>query len=199
MSKVTFDGRDPTPEDWKIYQHTLEHDPACWLAEALDLRYSATVLLNALKETKWPPVSSPVYFHRDGNSLICSILLLYGYSIECLIKGLLLAQYGIKPSSVGHAVGQSARTHNICTDQDIKFLSRLEKAVLWAGRYPVPMPKGSQEIELLFAKDSPARLKYSDPDEFERLFKKLAWSYPEKNRDHVWPHEYFKTQSNNTQ
>jgi hypothetical protein len=181
MSKYRYviNGReDPLPEDWEWLHEVTLSDPQGWLIEAVNLKNAATVLVDRMRERKWP-------FRGMGNMASTNLerpaLLLFGYSFECLVKGWLLDSNQLPSTDELKRLSHNyvSRLNGICTEEELELLGRLIRNVEWAGRYPAPNPNKAQQIKDKFLIEPVNELRDSDPELIEALFLKLVDRYSE--------------------
>jgi len=154
-----------------------------WLEKAEGLRYCAGILKDHLLEMVNNPNSDPLSRRVETLGVMSSTLLLLGLAFENLIKGVDIAR---DPSLVnlrslnrslwkddsGHAIRKFAKSLMTLDSDEEELLDRLQEAVVWASRFPIPTnspryhaslnPVNKQQV-------SPA----NDFDVADRLFDKL--------------------------
>src|SRR5205823_5069741 len=115
----------------------LDRDPNAWLNQATDLKTSANVILERLREAQ-EPTANRTAMQPFLRSFTQSYMLLAGLAVENLIKS---KWYASNPTRAvrGHALLELANqvVPDLSADE-ADVLERLEVYVRWAGRYPTP-------------------------------------------------------------
>ncbi|MCX5734999.1 MAG: hypothetical protein NTW68_11825 [candidate division NC10 bacterium] len=127
---------------------SLARSPAGWLMAAAELRMSADLVGDRFAEAvgNWLEGREPGRYLHVG----AVFLMLAGFAIEALLKGIVLAG---NPSTVSHGrlpkwllnhdlSGLMQRANVPLTGDEDELLRRLVEAVQWRGRYPVPRHAG---------------------------------------------------------
>jgi hypothetical protein len=135
-------------DDLTLRWEHLARSPGQWLVSAEDLKACAEIIGQRFVEYLMKPMSPEDFESSEGVQAISFgpiFQMLAGYSIEALVKGICVAR---EPNAVRggklpkwlttHRLGPLLRRANVeVAAHDERFLRRLERSVLWAGRYPV--------------------------------------------------------------
>ena len=132
-------------------QFTLRaNSPAQWRGSAQSLKDCAELVfgahLAALQAVMGGDIGQHVFSHlRTGGVFF----LLAGLAVENLVKALVIHRGG---ATVATRLPRALKTHGIrallerleisLSPEEDKLVSRLETAIAWAGRYPVPLDAG---------------------------------------------------------
>jgi hypothetical protein len=161
--------RSQSPESWL---HTAKMLTAC--AEAVGESFTKGILTrHSGGLTKdYPPMLFGPVFH-----------LLAGYAFEALLKGILVARQ--RDAITGKSLPGWLTSHNmiallqqvgVTLEEDLlKFLRRVNIAVIWSGRYPLPKHQADMDIsvyssaDLDWFRDIYERLETLLEDEIRRL------------------------------
>ena len=118
--------------------------PAAWFLSADSLLAGARVLISQLQPPSDGPIGSPV---PPEEKLLSPAFLLYGFALECLLKGLWLRQgnelvigekYVGIPGIGGHELHNIAKKVNFTVnDQEHSVLYGLHVKLVSSSRYPV--------------------------------------------------------------
>lgn len=169
--------------------HSLGSDAYHWLEKAEGLWYVVRILrdrYSTLVHTE-PPAERRV----ETLGLFDSIRLIMGCALENLIKGVYIAR---NPAQVdrqklspswpgargGHGIAEQARElmrgggSPTFDSNELDLLTRLEEAVYWAGRYPIP--NLSRTYHSAREPRNLHTLRGADFDTADRLFAKLKAS-----------------------
>jgi excisionase family DNA binding protein len=133
----------------EVYE-IVGQDALAWLEHAKTLKLSADVILQEL--IRISPQSQVLPGVRERKlAYVRSFMLLTGLAFENLIKGIFIAR---NPRLVdrkkldaqlwsavrkGHGISTLANQVTSLHPEELNLLSRLEEALIWAGRYPIPM------------------------------------------------------------
>ena len=136
--------RSESDEQYKMIGQESLH----WLEKAQGLKYCARVLKEHLLEIiDSPPASRRV----ETLGVVNSTLLLLGLAFENLIKGVKVAQepnlvdlnrFDIKlwkKEDGGHGIRTFAKSLVSLSPHEEELLDRLQEAVFWSGRFPIPL------------------------------------------------------------
>ena len=154
-------------------------DPQRWVEKSQGLLYCARVLIDQLASIWQFPSHSRTL---ETLGLFDSILLLLGFALENLIKGVYISN---NPGIVndgkldrsewkyegGHGILKYAGKLLKLEPDEVDLLVRLQEYIVWAGRYPIPT-KSSRYHE---SKSAGRNVLYpkEDFEVAERLFNKL--------------------------
>ena len=154
----------------------LANSPLLWQVFANDLRVCAERIgelhVAAIDAAMTGDTSHPHLTHTGQ-----VFLMLAGMAIENLANALLLQR---KKTSVttGQISGANLKGHNVAgklkraqvrlSAPDSELVERLQKAVIWSGRYPIPTNAVTFEAEQIHTSLR------SDVDDFRRLFEQLT-------------------------
>ncbi len=130
----------------KIYNR-LKDSPTAFAFTSLDLRTASEVLFEKYRNNRFPD-GEPI--DCDCERLEIPATMLFGYSMENLIKGFLVKMHGgfenakknvnaARPNAWNHdlaALGE-ATGFSLSADQKL-WLETLTAVITWAGRYPTP-------------------------------------------------------------
>jgi hypothetical protein len=163
----------------------IANSPVHWKHSADALRDCAEVL-GKLREKSVSAVlrgdtssAASRYFWSTGQAF----LMLAGFAIENLAKALLLhrGKAVVTNGKITDANLKDHGAHKLLNRAGVKlsreerdFINRMDKAVIWSGRYPVPLTARRLAAENLHV-TNPA-----DLEAFRRLFKRLASDLPGK-------------------
>ncbi|MGO4500038.1 hypothetical protein AB4114_29605 [Paenibacillus sp. 2RAB27] len=183
---------------WKEMFTRTADEPIVWLVKAKELNFAAKILLPKLEEgTKKIMNMEEELLEEDfyNSWLTSTLMMLLGYSLEVLIKGIyLINNKTIVTNGTlnrwpgnGHSLLQLVEFVNksdggatITLSKDEQYLLiRLSEFTIWAGKYPIPknyktkmpqeMSDGSRVILTSFIS--------GDIETFDRLFIKLSTYY----------------------
>lgn len=153
-------------------------DPDCWAIQARSLKVSAQLSLDQLIKAQYelPPGQ------ERSDTLITfmqSYMLLVGYAIENIVKGLLIARLPEETKELPKYLSDKIFSHSILslmpsdmvlTKLERNLLTRLQAFTVWAGRYPMSTKPGEYHaavsVNLL-------TMKKGDPILFNKLFFKF--------------------------
>ena len=156
-----------TPKVWRIRREDFQafvsaqaqaqemyevvgQDALGWLEHAKTLKLSADILLQELIRISPQPQVLPGVRERKL-AYVRSFMLLTGLAFENLIKGIFIAR---NPKIVdrkmldaqlwsavrkGHGISILASQVISLDPAELDLLTRLEEAIIWAGRYPIPI------------------------------------------------------------
>ncbi len=126
-------------------QRTLDYKK--WISKAAELEQSAEILAESeLKRIKEIKVIEPVMV-VDNISIMPQIIMLYAFSIENYLKGLLALRNRIKISDgktkgLNHKLVDIIRDIGINIDDDMEqIINKYTRHIAWEGRYPAPISK----------------------------------------------------------
>jgi hypothetical protein len=116
-------------------------DAQSWLAQARQLRIAADVIFREWQKVIRVAPSGPgVQEHRLAYSQ--TFMLLTGFAFENLLKGIL---YGRNPKQNlktgyggSHGIVKMANEVGLLSSEELDLLERLERYLVWAGRYQLP-------------------------------------------------------------
>jgi hypothetical protein len=143
------------PEDpWLLYQHIVGSEPVFWRRVAADLLHASDAIEPAAQDywNMWAEKRhdelSAIGNRRGGHKVV---LLLRGLAVENLLKALII---GRLPEAERWALVKSGELTTSLTKHDLAGLARaadfpvtpeiaalllrLQEAVVWSGRYPMP-------------------------------------------------------------
>jgi hypothetical protein len=160
----------------------IANSPAQWRRSAQSLRDGASVILDsirgaAMESAPTIPITARIATHVGRRSVF---LLLAGLAIENLVKGLFVQRGHVTTTSSqlagelgGHPIRWRLRRMGISlTPREERLLDRLEAAVSWQGKYPVPTKATKLDgVIVTIARDV---------EEFSRLYDRLDSLLPEK-------------------
>ena len=190
-NRVTV-GRTSPEEFRKLFEQSAG-DPEDWLALAEGLKLAAEILLPAFDkqfdEVRKKGTPYGIIMKGVGAVGVYSLpqvyLLLAGYAIEDLLKGILIAQ---DPSRVkdGKLLGWGGKEHDLiglCELADIEMndataelFKRLSVFIQWGGRYPTPKISEKMPPRPLYEGGHGPMLYWlsSDPKVFTDVFGQLS-------------------------
>ena len=158
-------------------------DPGAWAEQAQGMKVAAELILQSLLEIL-PRSQNQPGIRLKKLAYVRSYMLLMGFSFENLLKaiaakqGLLMTNPGlcfdarVAKEKGGHGLTGIARSLQLdLSPTEKEYLQRLEEYVYWAGRYPVPLKRGTY-----VGAHSSRRLSFysSDSDMGTKLFDRLA-------------------------
>lgn len=141
-------GSEPPPQEQAETKRLLDaktfdrrrDNPELWAGWARSHRLAADLLLNS------PP----------PNTFLPQALMLYGYAVENLLKGLyVLSKPRLTPGGLGslkshHLISLAQFCGLTLTNEESALLEKLREVVLWQGRYPLSTsPAGTPEWYLM--------------------------------------------------
>jgi len=153
-------------------------EPHSWFMAARQLKKSADLIGNALKEvcSAYPDDRAPY----EQLAVFKGYMLLAGLAMENLLKGILAGrdQKIVTPT----ALNKRFKTHRLCslalqvlqdlTEHDQDLLKRLTDFVSWAGRYPIAL-REHENVHPAFVT--------TDPERIDRLFDRFATILQQEN------------------
>jgi hypothetical protein len=148
----------------------IREDAQAWLAQAKQLRLSAAVIYPEWEKIRSHAQSAPGVRERML-AFSQSFMLLTGFAIENLLKGIL---YGRDSSSKlarskgGHGIVQMAKGATTLSSDELNLLERLEIYLVWAGRYQLPMTS-----DAFHESQDNVSITTKDPIIIEQVFDKL--------------------------
>jgi hypothetical protein len=136
--------------------------PASWLEYAEELRDAAELLWSHSSDGLRVAVTLDQQFvPSEGAFKVSSIsrtyMLLAGFALENVLKGILVAIYPTRVNTGN--ITRDLRSHNLpslaakipgltLSDQERKFCESATAAIPYWGRYPIPLEKGGLSIEI---------------------------------------------------
>jgi hypothetical protein len=160
-------------EDPAQHWESVARSPVSWLVSAEDLKACAEIIGDRFVSYFVRRLPQGAVEHTEGVQTISFgpiFQMLAGYSIEALVKGICVAR---EPEVVRGKLPAWLTTHNVegllhrakveLTDGDRSFVQRLNTAVVWSGRYPIP-----KRVDAVLK-----RYSSGDVAAFQRLYEKL--------------------------
>ena len=142
---ANMNSMDPFLRQWMF--DSAVSSPGGWIFSAIDLKTAADRL-------NW--LSNPVRDEEPSVGLFAIYRMLMGMSLECLLKGILVAQ-GVQVVGKGDLTKEFA-THALTAlalkidnsaftfmAGELTTLANIEPYILWAGKYP--FPKRPEELQ----------------------------------------------------
>ena len=114
-------------------------NPIFWICQAKSLSESAKILLRSEPDFSAMPDSMYSICYRQ---YLASSLMLFGYSLELLFKGISIQQLGIEAYTknerdyFSHRLADLVRRHIKISSKEQAILECLSHFIYWAGRYP---------------------------------------------------------------
>lgn len=162
-------------------------EPLMWLGSAKRLRRAADLLVPEITEILRQ------YGHRGARSeevfLVFPYLMLCGMAVENLLKGILVAGDpgvvepdrlnlkawggGEHPHDLSHLAAKAAVS---LSEEELDLLVRMSEAVLWNGRYPIPIKGLQLHKKALLRNGHRSRRAFTtdDPVLFTMLYDRVA-------------------------
>jgi len=171
-------------DESEVYRQSWQQSTA-WFATVDMLKMAADRLLDEYQVSQRRSMDQ-VSCSSDGhvrvpleyNDLYCPGMLLMGYAIENLIKGIIICGTGITDPTFGDAVNfeefravnrrtkqrdlvitehlfqnllkADAIRSDLFTEDEKKVLHYLDRIVMWGGRYPVPKKREAKKHESIY-------------------------------------------------
>lgn len=146
-------------DDFEFEIYICFEKPIIWTNEAYKLFYSAEVLY------EFENLKDKELFDKPENSKLKNLFsndlvekayfnyrvqrMLWGYGFENIFKGIIILQEKIKNPNLKQVPFEKIKSHKLTAlaekaglikkDDDTFYLGVLEKCVIWAGRYPLPV------------------------------------------------------------
>ncbi len=138
---MSIDAR-PSPE--QEFQEEL-NDPISWLNSAADLAAAAELLRAPIKDY-WNSVRNGITGRHMADNLFRPYYLLFGFALENLLKGIIIAngykcvnkKGRFKGFKQGHDLLQLAIKAKVYKASEERILQSLTNHTYWYGRYPGP-------------------------------------------------------------
>jgi hypothetical protein len=172
QSKLQEFVRDALPDAWLSYAEELSNSAdLLWEREAESFRLEMTA------NAELQPIGS-----RRVSRISRTYMLLAGFALENLIKGLLVAQ---DPSNVntGH-LSKDLKSHDILnlaskvehlalSRDERTFCGNVSRAIPYWGRYPIPLDKNEVTPDVALTEE----MRHTYIALFERLAHQLYWTF----------------------
>jgi hypothetical protein len=146
----------------------IRSEPGAWLAQANYLKISAGVILLEWEKVRKHPYALRM-MQKEMVAYSQAFMLLTALAFENLFKGIL---YGRDPNNKlartkgGHGISQMAGgITNLVADESDLF-ERLERYLIWAGRYQIPMTAQA----FLDQSEGKISIRIDDPERIGGLF-----------------------------
>ncbi|GAC09523.1 hypothetical protein [Paraglaciecola chathamensis] len=137
--------KSPTSEELK--------NPIFWICQANSLSESAKILIRTTPDFSSMPKSMYSICYRQ---YMASALMMLGYSLELMFKGLSIQQFGVETYTknerkyFSHKLPWLVRQHIQITAKEEAILKCLTHFLYWAGRYPDHGTGKESELEDIF-------------------------------------------------
>jgi len=165
------------------YYNSISMDSMSWLENSKKLKFSADLIQKELDKLIRPFINGIFDYSKEDEivALWKSYFLVIGFAFENLIKGLSIESHKEvlsfkeimnsywKKHDNGHGISEIAKDNlNDLSDEEIDLLKRLEKYIVWAGRYP------TSKNESRFISDKASLIyKSNDPKIINSLFQRM--------------------------
>jgi len=164
MPKDNYDSHDydnPSDDDYRdpAWQHGAAlHEPLSWFWSSEELETAAAILKEKVEDYYNSQSRNPI-----GEAVMGPYYLLTGFAMECLIKGIIVAngERVLKNGKIKFVDGKDGKKvsqHNLIAladkagitynSDERQILKLLTESIEWAGRYPAPM-RWDQEYKQL--------------------------------------------------
>ena len=123
-----------------------------WINKAFDLKWSAWVIWLGIENNT---ELLELWFSRWFDSRIAcfnSFIMLFGLSLELLLKGIIVQNWWISPNS--HKLKNLSEKAKIDYNKsDIELLNLLSEWIMWYGKYPTPIKEDEYDNFLKTSKE----------------------------------------------
>ena len=127
--------------------------PLNWYNKAADLRAAAGVLWASFDEKRSAKSVDELGLGQGFSIRVGTVdvyLMLFGMALELLYKAILVAKDNQTEVPPTHDLAELAKLADVQVDaSERNLLKILSESIIWDGRYPIPVPKQRQQMDVL--------------------------------------------------